>query len=104
MANFDLNYLLREYFGDTVDEEEIAEISLFALTKRIRELKLGIGQCVLAAKSASKLDNFEQSNKMLHQARLLSNEYHELLADWKRLGGEQSLLNSISSNGNVSDD
>ena len=95
--------LLVEYLGDTVSENEIKEIALFALTERIRELKLNIGRLVLAAKSANKLDNFDQSNKALHQARDTSREYHELLAEWKRLGGDEELVKSLSSNGSKND-
>ncbi len=100
----ELDKLLDEYLGNTVSETERKEIALFALTERIRELKLNIGRFILAAKSASKLDNFEQSSKMLGQARTASREYHELLAEWKRLGGEQELLESLSSNGSKGGD
>jgi hypothetical protein len=81
----DITNLLSHYLDQGVDEEELRQIALAALARRLRELKLAVGEAVVRAQGELLLGCMGGMDQALHQARMLGKEHRCLYRQWREL-------------------
>jgi hypothetical protein len=81
----EITKLLSQYLGEGVDGEELRQIALAALARRLRELKLAVGEEVVRAQGELMQGCLEGVDQALSQARKLGKEHHVLYRQWREL-------------------
>jgi hypothetical protein len=77
--------LLAKYLDIGVDKDELRQIALAALARRLRELKLAVGDAVVHAQGEMLSSRPAGVEQALAQARRLQKEYHSLYCQWQDL-------------------